>query len=124
MVFCPLHETVPATDPSVTPSPVLAAVFAVCGVSLGQFYIGRPLCGIAWGAGGMLVFFLIAAGLLPFPAAVFFLAACGIDAGSAAQEMRAGAIPYTGPSLFFPVQVMLGISSVMAAGLAAVFGMV
>jgi hypothetical protein len=92
------------------PDPALAAVFALTGISLGQFYNGRPLHGLCWGAGGILLLFLIGENTLMVPAGFIFLAACATDAYSTAQEIGSRSIPFSGISQLFWLEVILVLS--------------
>jgi|WetSurMetagenome_2_1015567.scaffolds.fasta_scaffold23727_2 hypothetical protein len=106
--------------PVSSPDPVRAGVFAFVGLSLGQFYCGQPLRGLCWGALGALLFLILRDHILAAPLGIFFLAACAIDAWSTAGEIRQGTLRYRGISGFFWAEVMLGLSLVMATGIAAV----
>jgi len=92
------------------PDPVLAAVFALVGISLGQFYNGCPVRGLCWGAGGIAVFLLVNGDLLIAPAGFFFLLACALDAYSTAQEISRGTGPFPGTSRFFWIELVLALS--------------
>nr|WP_321353281.1 hypothetical protein [uncultured Methanoregula sp.] len=114
---------VPATRtgkvPSDLPDPVLAGIFALVGISLGQFYNGRPIRGICWGALGIAVFLVIQNSIYIAPAGIFFLAACVVDAYSTAEEIRSRTIPCRGISLLFWLELTLAISLVIALGIPA-----
>lgn len=99
------------------PSPVLAGIFALVGISLGQFYNGRPLRGLCWGVVGIALFMLIRENVLIAPAGIFFLAACIIDAYSTAEEIRNHKIPFFKISFFFWLELMLVISLGTALGI-------
>jgi len=99
------------------PSPVLAGIFALVGISLGQFYNGRPLRGLYWGAVGIALFMLIRENFLITPAGIFFLAACVIDAYSTAEEIRNHKIPFVKISFLFWLELMLAISLSTALGI-------
>ena len=104
------------------PDPNLAAIFALTGCSLGQFYNGRPLRGLVWGAGGIAVFFLVSGQALGAPAGFFFLAACAIDAYSTAKEINNCIIPFRDISRLFWVEVILALSVGTAWCLSGIFG--
>ena len=97
-------------DPKEFPDPVLAVIFAITGVSLGQFYNGHPLRGLLWLAGGIAIFLLILKNILLAPAGFIFLAACGMDAYFTAQEIRDSKIRFSGISWLFWVEVMLFVA--------------
>ena len=99
------------------PDPVLATLFALGGISLGQFYNGRPLRGLVWGTGGIAVLLLIRENILPAPAGFIVLAACAIDAYFTAQEIGNHEIPFTGTSCLFWIEVMLVVGLVTAWGI-------
>jgi len=96
------------------PDPVLASLFALGGISLGQFYNGRPLRGLVWGACGLAVLLLIRENILLAPAGFIMLVACAIDAYFTAQEIGNHEIPFTGTSCLFWVEVMLAVGLVTA----------
>jgi len=104
-------------DPVEFPDPVLAVIFAIAGVSLGQFYNGHSLRGLVWVAGGIAVFFLILEKILIAPAGFFFLAVCAIDAYYTAHEIRNRKIRFMGTSSLFWVELMLFIALGMALGI-------
>jgi hypothetical protein len=54
------------------PDPVLAGISAILGISLGQFYNGRPVRGLCWGATGVALFLLIRDPLLILPTGFFY----------------------------------------------------
>jgi hypothetical protein len=99
------------------PDPVLATLFALGGISLGQFYNGRPLRGLVWGAGGIAVLLLIRENILPAPAGFILLVGCAIDAYFTAQEIANHEIPFTGTSCLFWVEVMLAVGLGTALGI-------
>ena len=107
-------------DPNEFPDPNLAAIFAITGISLGQFYNGHPLRGLLWLSGGITVFLLILENILLAPAGFFFLAACAIDAYFTAHEIRNCKIRFMGTSCLFWVEVMLFIALGMALGITTV----
>ncbi|MDP3565184.1 MAG: hypothetical protein Q8R70_11915 [Methanoregula sp.] len=102
------------------PDPLLAAVFALGGISLGQFYNGRPLRGLVWGAGGIAVLLLIRENILLAPAGFIMLGACAIDAYFTAQEIGNHEIPFTGTSCLFWVEVMLAVGLGTALGITTI----
>jgi hypothetical protein len=108
------------TDPVEFPDPVLAVIFAIAGVSLGQFYNGHSLRGLVWVAGGIAVFLLILENLLIAPVGIFFLAGCAIDAYFKSLEIRSRKIRFMGTSCLFWVEVMLFIALGMALGITTV----
>jgi len=93
------------------PDPAFAAIFALTGISLGQFYNGRPLRGLMWGAGGIALVLLVRDNMLIVPASIFFLLACAIDAYSTAQEMGSCAIPFSKISRLFWIEIMLAAAA-------------
>jgi len=99
------------------PDPVLAGIFALLGISLGQFYNGRPVRGLCWGAAAAALLLLIRDPVLLVPAGFFFIAACGIDAYSTAEEIRNRTIPFFQISVFFWLELMLAISFGTALGI-------
>ncbi len=107
-------------DPAEFPDPVLAAIFAVAGVSLGQFYNGHSLRGLIWVAGGIAVLLLILENILIAPLGIFFLAACAIDAYFTAHEIKNRKIRFMGISCLFWVEVMLFIALGMALGITTI----
>ena len=108
------------TDPAEFPDPVLAVIFAVAGVSLGQFYNGHSLRGLIWVAGGIAVFLLILENILIAPIGIFFLAVCAIDAYFTAHEIKNRKVRFMGTSCLFWVEVMLFIALGMALGIKTV----
>jgi len=99
------------------PDPILATLFALGGISLGQFYNGRPLRGLVWGAGGIAVFLLIRENILPASAGFLVLAACAIDTYFTAHEIGNRSIPFRGISGLFWVEVMLAVALGSALGI-------
>jgi hypothetical protein len=98
------------------PDPALAGIFAFFGISLGQFYNGRPLSALCWGAVGGAIFLFLHQSILLFPAGFFFLTACAIDAYSTAQEIQNRVIPYSGVNVLFWVEILLIVSLGTAIG--------
>lgn len=92
------------------PDPALAATFALAGISLGQFYNGRPLRGLCWGIGGVAVLLLVVDNILATPVLLIFLAFCALDAGSTAREIRSRNIPVWAISRLFWIQIILVLS--------------
>jgi hypothetical protein len=99
------------------PDPVLAMLFALGGISLGQFYNGRPLRGLSWGIGGIAMLLLIRENILLAPAGFILLVTCTIDAYFTAQEIGNHEIPFTGTSCLFWVEVMLAVGLGTALGI-------
>jgi hypothetical protein len=102
------------------PDPICAGLFALFGISLGQFYCGRPAKGLCWGAVGAVLCLIIRTHLPAAPLGLFFLAACAIDAYSTAQECRCHPRRYGGISALFWAEVILAISLCMAAGITTI----
>jgi hypothetical protein len=115
----PLKNREPGTSDDL-PDPVHAGLFAVFGISLGQFYCGRPVRGLCWGASGAVLFLIIGDHLPAAPLGLFFLAACAIDAYSTAQECRCCPRRYGGISGFFWAELIVVIALCMATGIASV----
>jgi len=109
-----LRENVADKVTADLPDPLLAGIFAIVGISLGQFYNGRILQGIFWGAGGLVLFFLIRNNILIAPAGVFFLVACAFDAYFTAEEIRGRKIPFRNISSFFWIEAVVMISLLTA----------
>lgn len=93
------------------PDPVVAAIFALVGISLGQFYNGRTVRGLMWGTGGIALVVLVRENILLVPAGIFFLIACAIDAYSTAQEIKSCAIPFSRISRLFWIEIMLALAA-------------
>jgi hypothetical protein len=102
------------------PDPALATLFALSGISLGQFYNGCPLRGLVWGAGGIAVLLLIRENILPASAGILVLAACATDTYFTAHEIRNGTIPFRGISGLFWVEVMLAVALGSALGITTI----
>jgi hypothetical protein len=120
MNLFPHKKPAPVSGEEITgdyPDPALAAIFAAGGISLGQFYNGRPIRGLVWGTGGIAVLLLIRENILLAPAGFILLVACAIDAYFTAQEIRNHEIPFTGTSCLFWVEVMLAVSLGSALGI-------
>ncbi|MCK9579230.1 MAG: hypothetical protein M0Q92_02125 [Methanoregula sp.] len=120
--FCPA-ESVAVNESPVgkdVPLPVLAAAFALAGISLGQFYNGRPFRGICWGTAGIVIFLLVWNNPLIAPAGFFFLAACVIDAYSTAQEIGKSIVPSRGIHPLFWIEAMLALSFATAGSITCI----
>ena len=112
--FCPQELVVEKRkeSPGNYPDPVVAAIFALAGISLGQFYNGRPLRGLLWVTGGIALVLLVRENILLLaPAVVFFLVACAIDAYSTAQEIGNRTITLFKISRLFWIEIMLALAS-------------
>ena len=92
------------------PDPVVASIFALSGVGLGQFYNGHPVRGLFWGCLGFALVLLLHDTVVIWPVGGIFMVLCAVDAHVTATKIQERRSAYNGIHALFWAEILLILS--------------
>jgi hypothetical protein len=113
------QQTIPRSidAPDGLPDPVIASIFAVSGVCLGQFYNGHPARGLFWGGLGLALVLLLHHTIVIWPVGGIFMVLCAVDAHGTATKIQERRSAYNGIHALFWAEIIMVLSLATAVTL-------